>query len=285
LIVLASAIWANEKLLQQRRATAMLESRLRLEEAQRDVDRATNQLGRTVPDSAMRELRERLGRAEKELGVQQQRGDAAEFRAQVEEIRARQQVLKEKLGDVITARTSIERLFLECESTQQDVERTLGGIEVDQKGDTLDARIGNLSQFTKITGSRLQELEQSRQTLLDLGDEFAALQVRLVPLKDDRGGIMGLILQLNDMSAQLVANMEALERDGDISLAERTRRIAEHRRELSQRVSNLADELCKLDDSHREISSLFARLSHELNTRYAPAPELGSSVTRRTAAE
>jgi chromosome segregation ATPase len=285
LIVLASAIWSNEKLLQQRRATQMLESRLRLEEAERDVDRATSQLGRTVPDSAMRGLQERLSKAEKELATQQQRGEAAEFQERVEEIHVRQQALKEKLGELIATRKSIERLFVEYESTQQDIDRTLSGIEVDQKGDSLDARIGNLSQFTKLTQSRLQELEQSRQMLMDLGNEFEALQSRLAPLKDDRGGIKGLIHQLNDMTAELVANMEALERDGGISLAERVKRITESRRELSQRVSNLADELCKLDDGHRDINSLFARLSHELNSRTASGMEAGSSVVRRTAAE
>jgi chromosome segregation ATPase len=284
-VALAAAIWSHEKLEQQRRASELLDSRLRLEEAQRDVDRATNQLGRTIPDSAMRELQERLSRAEKELAAQQRRGDAAEFQARVEEIRERQQGLKEKLGDVIATRTSIERLFVEYESTQADIERTISGIEVDQKGDALDARIGNLTQFTKITGSRLQELAQSRQVLLDLKDEFDALHGRLAPLKDERGGIKGLIHQLNDMNAQLLANIEALERDGDVSLAERIKRITETRRELSQRVLNLADELSKLDDSHKDFNALFARLSHELNTRVPSGLELGASVVRRTAAE
>src|SRR5262245_30437734 len=212
-IVLGSAIWSNQQLLQQRRATEMVESRLRLEEAQRDVERATSQLGHTVPDSAMRELQERLSRAEKELAAQQQRGEAAEFRARVEEIGARQQTMKDKLAEAIAARTSVERLFVEYESTQQDIDRTLAGIEVDQKGDALETRIANLSQFTRITSSRLQELEQSRQMLLDLGSEFEALQGRLAPLKDERGGIKSLTHQLNDLSAELSASLDALERD------------------------------------------------------------------------
>ena len=284
-VVLGAALWANEKFTQQQRATEMLESRLRLEEAQRDVDRATTQLGRTVPDSAMRELQERLTRAEKELAAQQQRGDAAEFRARVEEIGTRQAALKDKLGEVITARKSVERLFLEYETTQQEIDRTLAGIEVDQKGDALDTRIANLSQFAKLTQSRLQELEQGRQLLLDLDGEFGALQERLTPLKDERGGIKARIHRFNEMSAELVASMEALERDGDVRLAERIQRIADHRRELSQRVATLADELSKLDDSHRDIHSLFGRLSHELNIRSAAGPEPAAEVARRTAAE
>jgi uncharacterized coiled-coil DUF342 family protein len=103
--------------------------------------------------------------------------------------------------------------------------------------------------------------------LLDLRAEFEALQTRLLPLKDDRGGVKALIHQLNDIGAQLVANIEALERDGDITLSERVMRITENRRELSQRVSNLAEELFKLDNSHKDINSLFARLSNELKAR------------------
>jgi chromosome segregation ATPase len=268
LIVLGSAIWLNEKLNQQRHATRILESRLHLEEAQRDADRAMNQLGRNIPDAGFRELQQRIVKAEKELSAQQHRSEASELQALVEEIRARQTVLKDKLGEAVTKRKSLEQLFAEYEGTQLEIERTLSGIEEDSKGDALDVRIGNLSQFTKVTEARFQELEQSKQMLLHLRDEFDALQERLLPLKDDRGGVKALIHQLNDMSAQLVANIEVMERDGDISLAERVKRIAENRRELSERVSNLAQELSKLDTSHKDINSLFARLSHELKARY-----------------
>jgi hypothetical protein len=65
LIVLGSALWLNEKLAQQRNAARILESRLHLEEAQRDADRAMNQLGRTIPDAAFRELQQRVSKAEK----------------------------------------------------------------------------------------------------------------------------------------------------------------------------------------------------------------------------
>jgi archaellum component FlaC len=69
--------------------------------------------------------------------------------------------------------------------------------------------------------------------------------------------------------------MEALERDGDISLSERVKRIAENRQGLSERVSNLAEELSRLDNSHKDINSLFARLSNELRARYPAGMEAG----------
>jgi chromosome segregation ATPase len=197
------------------------------------------------------------------------------LQALVDEIRARQNALREKLGEAITKRKSIEQLFVEYEGTQHDIERSLSGIEHDQKGDALEARIGNLSQFTKVTESRFQELEQSKQMLLGLRTEFEAIQARLLPLKDDRSGVKALIHQLNDICAQLVASMEALERDGDISLSERVKRIAENRQGLSERVSNLAEELSRLDNSHKDINSLFARLSNELRARYPAGVEAG----------
>jgi len=274
LIVLASAFWSNEQLSRQRGAAEILESRLRLEEAQRDVDLATHQLGRTVSDSAMRELHERLSRAENDLNTHlQQRSEASEFQARVEEIQARQNALKDKLGEAVTRRRSVEQLFVEYQTTQQEIERTLANIERDQQGDTLDARIGSLSQFTKVTESRFRDLEQSSQMLADLGQQFEALQTRLTPLKDERAGIKAVIHQLIDLEAQLGASIGTLERDGDISLTERIKRITESRQELSQRVSNLAEELSKLDSSHRDINSLFARLSHELKARCASGLE------------
>jgi chromosome segregation ATPase len=274
-IVLAAAIWSNEQLRRQRNVAEMLESRLRLEEAQKDVELASNQLSRTLPDSAMRDLQDRLSRAEQELSAQQHRSEVSAFQASVEEIRARQQALKDKLGEAVTKRKSVEQLFVEYEATQQDIDRTLSGIEIDPQGDRVDARIGSLSQFTRLTESRFQELEQSRQVLLDLRNEFDALQARLLPLKDDRGGIKALVHQLNDMEAQLGGNIDALERDGDIRLAERIKRITETRHELSQRIANLAEELSKLDSSHKDINSLFARLSNELNARCASGMEAG----------
>jgi DNA repair exonuclease SbcCD ATPase subunit len=218
----------------------------------------------------MRELQERLSRAESDLNTHlQQRSEVSEFQAQVEEIQARQNALKDKLGEAVTKRRSIEQLFVEYQATQQDIERTLSNIERDQQGDALDARIGSLSQFTKLTESRFRDLEQSSKMLMDLGQQFEALQGRLAPLKADRGGIKAMIHQLNDLEAQLAASIGALERDGDISLTERIKRITESRQALSQRVSTLAEELSKLDSSHKDIKSLFARLSHELKTRCA----------------
>jgi chromosome segregation ATPase len=273
LVVLACAMWSNETLLKQRNAAQILESRLRVEEAQKDVDRAMNQLVRTVPDAAIRELQQRLATAEKELSIQQHRSEAGELQALVEEIRTRQTVLKAKLGEAITKRKSIEQLFVEYEGTQSEIERITSGIEKDQKGDSLEARIGELSRFAKATESRFQEIEQSKQMLLDLKEKFDALQARLLPLKDDRSGVKALIHQLNDMCAQLVANIEMLERDGDTSLSDRVKRISENRQELSERMSNLAEELSKLDSSHKDINSLFARLSHELRSRYPSGME------------
>src|SRR5262249_35976481 len=197
--------------------------------------------------------------AEQELAAQQHRSEVREFEARVEEIRARQQALKDQLGEAVAKRKSIEQLFVDYQVTQQDIDHTLAGLEVDPQGDLLDKRIGSLSQFTKLTESRFQEIEHARQILLDLTNQFDALQGRLLPLKHDRSGIKALILQLNDQEAQLGANIDALERDGDIRLAERIKRISDTRHELSQRIAILADELTKLDTSHKDINSLFAR--------------------------
>jgi hypothetical protein len=198
---LAAAFWSNEQLSRQRNALQILESRLRVEEAQKDVDRATSQLGRTVSDSSLREMQQRLAKAEKDLGEHLRLSDGGEFQTAIAEIRTRQDALKEKLGEAVTKRRSIEQLFADYEGAQRDIERILAGVEQDQKGDSLDARIGNLSQFTKVTESRFHDLEQSKQVLVQLGEEYAALQARLLPLKDERSGIKAMIHQLDDSCA------------------------------------------------------------------------------------
>src|SRR5262249_41862775 len=125
LAVLGSALWLNEQLQQQRNATQLLQSRLRVEEAQKDVDLAMNQLGRSVSDSAMRELQQRLAKAEKDLSEHLRLSEGGEFQALIAEIRTRQEALKEKLGEAVSKRKSIDQLFADYEGSQRDIERIL----------------------------------------------------------------------------------------------------------------------------------------------------------------
>ena len=268
LILLATAIWLNEKLLQQRTINETLESRLHVEAAQKDVDRAADHLTRTDPDPAIQSLQQRLSNAEQKVRIQQQRNEANELQARTEEIRTRQQSLREKLGEAIERRRSIQQLFAEYEDTQHNIERVLSDIEEDKTGETLEARIGKLSQFTKVTDSRFEELDRSKQMLLNLREEFDTLQNRLLPLRDDQCGIKALILQLNNASAQLGTTIDAINRDGDTIISERIKRITENKRELSERISSLVEEFSKLDHSHKDITALFSRLSNELKARY-----------------
>jgi hypothetical protein len=216
---------------------------------------ATNRLGRTV-STALRELQERLSRAENDLNTHlQQRSQASEFQDRVEEIQARQNALK--LGEAVTKRKSLEQLFVEYQTTWVRRSSEPCPTSIATSREIPSTRIG--SRRSSPRESRFRDLEQSSQMPIRgaAGPPHAA---------EGRARRHQSHDPAHRLEAQLGASIGALERDGDISLSERIKRITENRQGLSQRVANLAEEL-SVDDSHKDINSLFVRLSNELAFR------------------
>jgi chromosome segregation ATPase len=67
--------------------------------------------------------------------------------------------------------------------------------------------------------------------------EFDTLQSRLAPLVDFEGGVCNRLRLLQDTRAKLTSDLEGIERNDGIPLAERVQQIDEARSGLEQRVS------------------------------------------------
>src|SRR5580704_4454020 len=125
--LLAGALWESARLEQQRKANAVWETRFRgvrkaadeLDDAQKDIDRATSNLERSDPEDAMSALQRRLIEAERTTHLQQSRNEKEGLLARIDMARQQQQVLREKLGETIEKRRLIEPLFFELQNSQE----------------------------------------------------------------------------------------------------------------------------------------------------------------------
>jgi chromosome segregation ATPase len=272
--LLGAALLLSEKLARQRKVTALLEMRLRgvrhavsgLEEAQKDGDAAADYLTRTDPEEAISALQGRVAKAEQAAQLHQGRNEADDLLSRVELVRQQQLLVREKLGDVIGKRRSIEAHFAELQSAQDDIEHTLAVIEEDKNGDTLAERLQKIAEFIAGTGSRFEDIERALQKLLRHKQDFGELQARLVPLEDKETGVKGALQSLRDQREQLVADIDRLDKDEGGNLAARVDLLAQAKKELEDQVSTLLEQFSRIDSMHKDISGLFAKLSFAQRT-------------------
>jgi hypothetical protein len=269
--LLAGALWESARLDQQRKANEVWETRFRgvrkaadeLDDAQKDIDRATSNLERSDPEDALSALQRRLLEAERTTHLQQSRNEKEGLLARIEMARQQQQVLREKLGETIEKRRLIEPLFIELQSSQDVLEKGLTGLKADDLNDRLQA----LMQSTERMKSRCEEIERMLATFVQLKGELDALKNRLAPLDDKQSGVKSLVNALHDIRDQLTSTIERLDHDGDATLAERAAKFAESRQAFDERVAGLIDQFAKLDGVNKDIRGLFAKLRGEVDAQ------------------
>jgi hypothetical protein len=269
--LLAGALWESARLEQQRKANAVWETRFRgvrkaadeLDDAQKDIDRATSNLERSDPEDAMSALQRRLIEAERTTHLQQSRNEKEGLLARIDMARQQQQVLREKLGETIERRRMIEPLFVELQNAQDVLEKGLTGLKADDLNDRLQA----MMQSTERTKSRCEEIERMLAAFVQLKAELDALKGRLAPLDDKQSGVKSLVNALHDIRDQLTSTIERLDHDGDATLAERATRLAESKQAFDERVSGLLDQFSKLDGINKDIRGLFAKLRGEVDAQ------------------
>jgi chromosome segregation ATPase len=269
--LLAGALWESARLEQQRKANEVWETRFRgvrkasdeLDDAQKDIDRATSNLERSDPEDAMSALQRRLIEAERTTHLQQSRNEKEGLLARIDMARQQQQVLREKLGETIERRRMIEPLFVELQNAQDVLEKGLTGLKADDLNDRLQA----MMQSTERTKSRCEEIERTLAAFVQLKAELDALKGRLAPLDDKQSGVKSLVNALHDIRDQLTSTIERLDHDGDATLAERAARFAESKQAFDERVSGLLDQFSKLDGINKDIRGLFAKLRGEVDAQ------------------
>ncbi len=269
--LIAAALWESGRLDQQRKANDIWETRFRgvrkaqdeLDDAQKDIDRATDYLERSDPEDAMSALQRRLIEAERTTHLQQSRNEKEGLLARIDMGRQQQQVLRERLGDTIEKRRLIEPLFVELQNSQDVLEKGLTGL----RADDLNDRLATLMQSTERMKTRCGEIEGMLAGFVRLQGELDALKTRLAPLEHPGSGVKSVVDALHTVRDQLTSTIERLDHDGDATLAERAAKFAESKQGFDERVTGLLEQLSKLDGLNQDIRALFTRLRGEVDAQ------------------
>jgi chromosome segregation ATPase len=269
LSLIAVVLLQYSRLIEKGKAAEVLETRLRsirmdvhgLEEEQKNNEQAIQHLHRSDPEGAISALQGRIDGTEQAVQFQQERNQSGDLTGSLEQVRQQQQVIRQKLGDVIAKRRSIETSIAQLQTSQDDIEQSISFIEQDKDGETLQRRLQKLSQFIGSTGTRCEEIECSMPGLLELEDKFEALWRRLAPLEQKKTGVIGTLKALSNDQNQLNAAIARLEGDEGVSLEERIQQLTKTKHGLEERVSKVLMQFSEIEAIHKDITDLFGKLN------------------------
>ena len=273
IVLVPAALWLGETLVRQRQAAQALELRLggvrqgvkALAKSQADAETAVHHLVRTDPEDAMGAMHQRLTEAERFAQIQQSRNEAGDLTTRVEQLRAQQQALQQRLAPVLEQRRSIEQLFIELDGRQQDIDRALAEIVSGDDAVALDIRLKNMADFVRQSHLRCDAIDAALKFLAGLQEDYAELQVRLIPFAAPEEGVAKRISELSAARDRLTEEIAALEQTPQGPLAERVQKLAGEARQLDDRVSQLNAQLAKLATLRADIAGLFVRLHRALD--------------------
>jgi chromosome segregation ATPase len=273
LALIPSALWLCDALVRQRRAATALELRLggvragvkELARSQIDADAAVHHLARTDPEAAIGAAGQRLTEAERLLQVQQNRNEIGDLQSRVDELRAQQQGLRERLIPVLEKRRAIERVFAELDSRQSDIDHALTEIASGDDAVAIHVRLQNLTAFVAQSHARCDEIERASKTVASLKEDFAELQARTAPFVAAEDGVTRRVKDLGAARDRLAAAIATLEQTPQGSLAARVQAFADDKKQLEAGVAQLDGQFSKLATLRQDLEGLFVNFDRALD--------------------
>lgn len=264
LALIPASLWLADAGIRQRKAAEALELRLGgvrqgvqdLAKTQVDAEGTLRHLVRSDPEDAIGAVQQRLGEAERVTQIQQSRNEIGDLQARVEELRAQQQALRERLTPVLEKRRSIEQLFGDLDSRQNDIERVLIEIASADDATAIGVRLGDLTDFVRKGHLRCDEVESAAKTAAGLKQDYADLGVRIAPLSAAEDGILRRVRELSDIRDKLSAEIDALQKTPQGDLAARVQAFAEDKKRLDDGLANLDQQFSRLATLRRDIDGL-----------------------------
>jgi len=273
IVLVPSALWLGETLVRQRQAAQALESRLggvrqgvkALAQSQVDAEAAVHHLARTDPEDVMSALQQRLTEAERFAQIQHSRNETGDLDSRVEEIRAQQKALQERLAPVLEKRRSIEQLFMELDGRQNDIERALAEVARGDDAVALDVGLKNMANFVSQSHERCDDIERASKVIAGLQEDYAELQARLAPFAAAEDGVVRRVKELSATRDRLTEDIGALEQTPQGPLAERVQKFVNERNQLDDRLSQLNAQFAKLAALRTDLAGLFANFNRALD--------------------
>jgi chromosome segregation ATPase len=268
LALIASTIWQSWRLArEQQQASAVRGGILGAKKgaaqaaaSQKDFDAAVQHLSSSDPEDALSAIQQQLTNTETQLSVQRGRNEAVDMKERLEEIRRRQQALREQIGEVSEKRRSIEPLFEELKDRQRQLARSLDKIETNDGSNNF---LELLKEFDSKTGplqTRHQALQDSFALLVSLREGIAKSQNELVRLQTPETGVKALFGEVQAARENLAKSIQALETtsEGD-ALNTRVAALDAGKKEAEQRIVRLEGSYAVLDAVRRDLAELKKR--------------------------
>jgi chromosome segregation ATPase len=251
--------------------------------SQNNFDTAVQNLFDSNPEEAISSLQKKLADTEQRATSQQGQYEAVDMQARVDDIRRRQQALREMIGGVAEKRRTMEPVFGELRDRQRLLERSLAELEeVDGGKNNLAVRLKELDQDVSLILARLNVLRDSMATLNRFKEEMDKSRAELVPLRAPEAGIHALIDELRIRRDQLNIALDEFEASGDEKLSSRVEALSKGKIEIEQRVARLDESFNILNAIRLEFEELRERQARlERSFAEVETDSSGNSLTDR----
>jgi chromosome segregation ATPase len=229
---------------------------------QKHFDGVVDYLDASTPQEVLSSLQKKLSETEQRAAQQQSRNEAADIQDQLEDIRRRQQALRETISEVAEKRRVTEPVFAELRDRQLHLERSLSQIETDDNKNSLADRLKEVGQDVSAINARMKTVQESLTTLNRFRDDLEKSQADIAPLRAPNGGIYAVIDELRPAYDQLSKTIGELETNGDQSLGSRVEALSRNKAEIEQRVARLDNYFSVLDTIRLDFAELRDRQAH-----------------------
>jgi chromosome segregation ATPase len=288
LVFIPTAVWLAEALVRQRRAANALELRLggvrqgvrELARSQVGTEASVHHLARTDPEDAIGAVAQRLTEAERMTQIQESRGQIGDLQSRVDELRAKQQDLRQRLVPVLENRRSIERLFAELDGHESDIERALTEIASGDDATAIELRLENLLEFVRRGHERCDEIERASTAIASLKQDYTELQARLAPYAAAQDGVTGRIKALSEARDRLTADIDAMQQTPQGSLAARVQAFADDKNKLEDGLTNLETQFSKLATLRKDVEGLSGNFNRALEVLAVPGGDADDADSR-----
>jgi predicted nucleic acid-binding Zn-ribbon protein len=268
--LIGTSIFLSLRMSRQGESLRML--RARLKSAREDMvvahglqnhfDGVVQHLVDSTPQEAIAALQQRLTATEQKVALQQSQDVATDIEEQLDDIRRRQQALRETVGEVAEKRRVTEPVFAEIKDRQRQLERSLAKLEVDDNNHNLADRLQEIGAEVLAIQKRLNLLQESLVTLNRFKDDLDKTGAELAPLQAQGSGIYAVIDELRPAYERLTKSIEEFDlKDGErISL--RVEALSRSKVDIEQKVASLDDCFHILDSLRLDFDELRDRQAH-----------------------
>jgi predicted nucleic acid-binding Zn-ribbon protein len=267
LALIGSSVWqafslARQNKLLRDRLKGLRQDTLTAHETQIQFDTGVQHLVDNDPEEAIASIHKALTDTEQRAVLAHGQSESVDMRDRLDDIRRRQQALREAIGTVAEKRRVIEPVFGELKDRQRQLERWLTDIETDDAKNNIADRLKDLTHNVAVIHERKTLLQESLTTLSRFKEELQKTEAELVPLSSPEAGLDALIADLRVRRDQLTASLDELESNGDEKFGARVEALSREKIEIEQRFARLDDGFNILNSIRLDFDELRERRAH-----------------------